>query len=331
MQAPQTWRGLLGTIIGDTYEKQRLAQQLQVNAITLVRWINGESDPRPENLQRLVQALPAYTILPELIKKEFPEFISLPPGTEESTQEIPVSLYEQVLKMLGDIADPLQFWAATNLILQQALRQLDPKGLGMAVIVARCQPSPTGDAIHSLREIMGRGTAPWEKDLEDRAVLVGAESLCGYAVTTCQPAIIQDITQVKSLVSAYRAEHEESAAAYPLMRGPRVAGCLLVESTQPGYFLSSSRLLLIRRYAHLLTTLFPPEAFYDPERIQLGIIPPQQEQLPYFKTFRQRVAQVLRDPAGVGQRMKQSDAEELVWQQLEDELLRLSYLSDEGD
>ena len=53
-----TWRKLLENIIADAQERQRIANKLGVNPATLMRWARGETNPRQENLQRLLKALP---------------------------------------------------------------------------------------------------------------------------------------------------------------------------------------------------------------------------------------------------------------------------------
>ncbi len=39
---PETWRSLLKSIISDPQERQRLAEELGIKPITLIRWVNGE-------------------------------------------------------------------------------------------------------------------------------------------------------------------------------------------------------------------------------------------------------------------------------------------------
>ena len=47
-----SWRDLLKVIINDTHEKQRIASELGLNPVTLVRWTTQDIDPRPQNLRR---------------------------------------------------------------------------------------------------------------------------------------------------------------------------------------------------------------------------------------------------------------------------------------
>jgi hypothetical protein len=56
---PPSWRTLLQTIIKDPGEKERIATELRVNPITLIRWSTGESKPRLKHLQRLLRVVPS--------------------------------------------------------------------------------------------------------------------------------------------------------------------------------------------------------------------------------------------------------------------------------
>jgi hypothetical protein len=78
MEEARNWRDVLRQIIRDTKEKQRLVDELNVTPITLTRWVNGESDPRPQNLRQLINALPQHQEqIQKLVKeeKEFSDFL----------------------------------------------------------------------------------------------------------------------------------------------------------------------------------------------------------------------------------------------------------------
>ena len=66
------WREFLGKSIVDPHERQRIANELGVSTVTLTRWSNGISNPRPQNLRHLLRALPQHrTTLAELFMKSF--------------------------------------------------------------------------------------------------------------------------------------------------------------------------------------------------------------------------------------------------------------------
>jgi transcriptional regulator with XRE-family HTH domain len=321
---PATWRSLLKSIISDPHERQRLAEELGIKPITLSRWTNDESDPRPQNLRHLLTALPQQREqMLELIREEhgFEEFTNA--GFDDSAIDIPSAFYNRVFAARASIVESLRFWSICNLILQQAIGQLDPDRLGIAINVVRCMtPSPADYKVHSLRESVGFGTHPWSGDLEQKAMFLGAESLCGYVATSCRPATNQNIDEVLSLIPAHKTEHEKSASVHPILFAGRLAGCLLVSSTQYNYFLPQSRLALIENYANLLALAFEPEEFYEPQDIELFVMPNQEEQKKYFSNFRQRVAKTMIDGARNKQPVNNIQAEQIVWQQLEEELLQ---------
>jgi hypothetical protein len=153
-------------------------------------------------------------------------------------------------------------------------------------------------------------------------MFLGAESLAGYAVTSNRPAVARNIDEDHGLLPVRRTKYEKSSAAYPILRAGRIAGCLLVSSAQPNYFLSEARLSLIQGYADLMVLAFEPSEFYDPLDVQLRVMPSYDTQKKYFATFRERIAHVMQEAFHNGSPINALQAEQLVWQQLEEELLR---------
>jgi hypothetical protein len=107
------------------------------------------------------------------------------------------------------------------------------------------------------------------------------------------------------------------------MYANRVAGCLLVSSTQPRYFVSQNRLALIADYAHLLALAFTPQQFYPLEWIELQLMPPLAVQRQLFATLQHRIKQMLQEAFLDSRSLRREEAEQLAWQQLEEELLHL--------
>lgn len=328
MQEAQTWRELLGAIINDSKEKQRLVEELGITPITLTRWVNGESEPRSQNLRHLLYVLPQYREqLRVLLKEEkgFEEFAS--PIQDDSVKDIPSAFYGRVLVARASTSENLRFWSTCHLILQQAIGQLDPDRQGISIWVVRCMP-PSGPhmKVRSLRESVGLGTFPWSGNLEQQAMFLGAESLAGNVVTLCRPGIIQNLDEEHSLMPATRVEFEKSAAIYPILYAGRISGVVLVSSTQYDFFLAQERTELIQHYADLLALAFEPRDFYEPEDIALCVMPSHDEQKAYFARFRQLVADTMRTAATRNEPVNNLQADMLVWQRLEDELLKLPVL-----
>ena len=327
MQTPSTWRELLGNVIRDPLERRRIAGELNVNPVTLTRWVNQESEPRPSNLGKLLQALPQYSdVLRELFEEElgrdFAQVLEKPPDV--ALNAVSGEFYARILHTLATIPATLRFSSLCDLILEQALKQLDPQRSGMAIIVALCLPPSGEQKVRTLRESLGRGTPPWGPHLEQEAILLGAESLTGYAVTTGRLVTRRRLSEEDpSLIPAYRGTWEESAVAVPIMRQGKTGGGLLVSSAQPDYF-SPALQQLIQSYSDLLALAFEPEAFYEPTCIDLRSVPPQAVQQTYLAGFRQRLVETMRQAARDKQPLSLSQAEQILWQQLEDTLLQLS-------
>src|SRR5437660_5166038 len=170
---PQNWRELLGNIISDPHEKQRVAQELGVRTITLTRWVTRESDPRPQNLRLLLNVLPEQReLLRELIGEEFADFTA--EAIDDTSKDIPSEFYSRVFSARSATNETLHFWSICNLIIQQAIGQLDPDRLGLAITVVRCMPPLNGNKVRSLRESAGQGTPPWNGDLELQGMFLGA-------------------------------------------------------------------------------------------------------------------------------------------------------------
>ena len=55
----QTWQDLLKSIIENSSEKTRIAQEIRVSPVTLTRWSHHESQPRADNLTALLRAMPS--------------------------------------------------------------------------------------------------------------------------------------------------------------------------------------------------------------------------------------------------------------------------------
>ncbi len=323
MQEPSNWRNFLASIIQEPQERQRIANELGVNPVTLTRWVNKEATPRSQNIQRLLKALPQHRkVLIELLSEdglgaEIEEAL-----IEDSQQAIPREFYVRVLRTRTTIPKELRFSSLCDLILQQALKQLDSQRQGMAIIIARCMPPSQEGKIRSLRESLGRGTPPWGSNLEQQAILLGAESLAGHAVTSGRLIVNQNLTDGQGVSPGYRGLWEESAAAAPIMLEGNVAGSLLVSSTQPNYFLPLQQ-TLIQDYADLIALAFGSEEFYETQQIELGLVPLQEVQQAYLSVFRQRLAETMIQAARKQQPLTVIQAEQLVWQQFEEELLRL--------
>jgi hypothetical protein len=325
MQELPSWRILLGQLIHDPQERNRIANELGINPATLVRWSHNETNPRPYNLTQLLKVItPANRQkLQESIAEEFPEFGS---KTDEeiivdTSIEIPSETYASVLHTYITTPKRQRFWLVSNLILQEALRQLDPYLLGMTVSIAQCV-KPRAGKVRSMREYVGRGTHPWKATMKHEVAYLGIDSLAGYALSNAHLLVIQDRSDDQTFYPARWLDWEKSAAVCPIMLEGHFAGCLIVSSTQPGYFLSY-RQTLIQNYAELMILAFEPDEFYEPADIHLAIMPDFEVQEQYFQTIRRRITKAMEEGSTRQPPLTISEAEQVVWQQLEEEFVQL--------
>ncbi len=326
----QTWRNLLGEIIADSHKKAKLAADLGVRAITLNRWAANESQPRQHNLRTLLKFLPSdyQSRMAELIQQEFPALLTPSEDSDQAdqTDQVPSDFYASVLEATAKTRKEQTFFTISNRVLAQMLGQLDPNNVGMAVSIAVCVPPRPGSNVRSLREVLGRGTSPWQPLLSQEALFLGIESLAGYSLTQGRTLTAENRQKYLGFQAVRWETWEESAVASPIMRQNRYVGSLVVSCTQPGYFLPF-RQALVEHYSHLLAMAFEPEEFYDMQNIQLLFMPAREIQYDKMSKFRHRLSEMILDASREGRFLSVEQAERLLWQQLEDELLHTEVLS----
>lgn len=319
---PPSWSSVLQGIIKSTAERQRLSTALGVTSMTLSRWASGESRPQRPHLIHLLQVVhqKQRQELLDALELQFPDIQSW--LTEDTTEHIPSEFFAQVLNIRTTTTESLRFWRISEVILKEALAQLDPNRLGMAIKLVQCMPPDEHEGkVQSLRERAGKGTTPWSADLEHDVLFLGLELLSGYAVEVRHIVSDDDLRQGKTF-PAVKDEHEVSAAAHPIRFEGRIAGCLLASSTQPGYF-SQQRLNLLTTFSDLISLAFDKDEFYAPNRIELRVMPRPEQQRPILAQFRQRVTAKFQQAMYQHTQLSNADIELQAWQELESELLSI--------
>jgi transcriptional regulator with XRE-family HTH domain len=317
---PTSWPSVLQDIIKSSRERQRLASALGVTGMTLSRWASGESKPQRQHLIHLLQVvLPSQR--PELLaalERQYPDIQSW--LTEGTSEHIPADFFAQVLSIRTTTTENSRFWRISEVILKQALAQLDPNRLGMAIKIVQCMKPDADGKIRSLRERAGQGTFPWATDLEHDVLFLGLESLSGYAVEV-RHIISSDNLQLNKTFPAVQDTFEVSAAAHPIRFEGRIAGCLLASSTQVGYF-SQQRLKLLTTFSDLISLAFDRDEFYDADMIELRVMPKPDFQRPILAQFRQHVTAKFQQITSQQQsHVSNAEIEQEAWKDLEAELL----------
>lgn len=324
---PSTWRELLAKLTERPAERQRIADALGVSTFTITRWVEGKAEPRIQNLKRLPEVFPDYQEqFTELIQTELaPNLPYLPvQAVSRPEHEIGSACFARALSIYATISVPFRTWSIRRLILQQAIVQLDPDRTGLEIALVQCvTPAKRKQQVQSLYERMGTASSPWDNSGEWRPLFMGEESLPGWTFRQGEPAIVQDRQHKQWPLPVRPGLHEQSAAAWPLQREGKLAGCLLICSTQKDYFIQD-RLCLIEIYANMIALSFSDEEFYGLSQISLKKMPtPSQQQEPTSIThFRERVARLRHQYKFL---LSETEAEVLALQEIEAEFLDASF------
>jgi len=322
MQESPTWRTVLADILKRPGERQRIAEALGINQLTLKRWVQNQSDPRPQYLQQLLTLVPEQqTVLRSLLEQEFPEIMLRDGAADEAPQEIASSFYAEVIHMLATLPPHQHPWSIRKRILQQAFEHLDPSGRSLWITLARCVPPSTAHKVRSMQVMMGVGQPPWGGDVNQQTVFFGTESIAGRVASTGQPVTIENLQETRLMVPP-NIPGLGSLSVYPLQRAGRIAGTFSIMRSEPGNFLVSCQ-TLIQQYSNLVALTFALEDFYAPEDIELYVMPLPPLQIPYLASFRQRVLEVMKEAGTTQQHMTNEQAEQAVWHHIEDELAHL--------
>ncbi|HEY6541529.1 MAG TPA: hypothetical protein VIZ18_11350 [Ktedonobacteraceae bacterium] len=323
MLQDRTWRDLLAEIIHNTHEKQRIATALGVNQVTLSRWANNQSRPRPQHHRKLLDAIPAEQRqeFAELFAVEFAikrEAFTTEQG-EEPVDEIPSAFYGRVFSAYTSTPRELRMTSILSLILQQMLTHLDVDREGISVSVALCTTPSADQPVLTLHEFTGRGTPPFNSHLNMQTYYLGIGTMAGFAVTHSRQHVIQNLREDKGFVHFLRTDFEESAMVYPIMFENGIAGCSIVSSTRLDFF-TPIKQRLVQDYTNLMALALSAGHFYRSSQISLRLLPPPEKQHRYFANFSQRLIATIGRLSGQG--VTRAEAEAITLREIEEEILR---------
>ena len=246
----------LRTLLKNHHEIATFAATLGVAENTVYRWLKGDTDPRPVHLQRIMQLFPEhFQQLSTAIQQSFPDAFEPPAST---IQEIPIDLYRQAVGLLSNTVDSEVSWKIMQTIFDAAIAQLDSERLGLAVMFAQLMPE-RANGVHSLYEVMTCGTPPWLPTSESH-VYLGSTTLAGMAAMSGRTQswdTRDDGERAQVDVDIY----EQSACAHPVTRGGKIAGVLVISSTQPAFFDNPIVRQSVVEYAQLIGLAFRDDDF----------------------------------------------------------------------
>src|SRR5438270_2188940 len=95
-----TWRDLLGRLIKNPRERHRIAHEVGVQPVTLIRWVKQTARPREENMRALLSALPHeyYKTFAHLSMQDFPGLVLEHRSGVAIAPEPPSEFYMRVLR-----------------------------------------------------------------------------------------------------------------------------------------------------------------------------------------------------------------------------------------
>lgn len=320
LKEPRSWREILRTVLLDTQERQRLEKLF--DARSLRRWANGEANPQLQNFRSLLQALPQHRYqMISLIGQEFPDILERLEisDVEDTLSTIPSPVYARVLEERAKSTSPLNLWGVGMLVLQNLVKHLSAPQSGIAALFAQCITPPKGETkIRALRENFLQANTLWPTPFASNTepYFWGAESVAGSVVASCQPAVYHDTKQEHFLLmhpSENVLRHMNSLIAYPILQGERVAGCLVVLSTQPRFF-TNLRFEVVKLYSELLAQAFRECEFYMRFDVELSTIPEASLQLLFLSSFREKANALHRSAEQHGTPMSYTEAERQVLQ-----------------
>ncbi len=248
----------------DRTEITSVAREMEVAENTIYRWMSGNSEPRVAHLKRLPEVLPEHrSALTYAINQTFPGTLDL---SSIGMREVQKEIYLRIAELItSNEEEETRFWQASQAIFEYALLHLDTERRGLAITYAQLMPARE-DGIHSLREFAMRGNDPWTFNNEAK-VYLGSTTLAGTAAMLQRVQIWSDQEEGRLPVEAD--EFECSACAAPLLRGSRIAGVLLVSSTQPKFFLDPMACQAVSEYAQLLALALRDQDFYPVSQLRL--------------------------------------------------------------
>jgi hypothetical protein len=318
-----SWHDLLGQLIENTQMKQSIAQAVHVKPVTLQRWVSQQSTPRNTNMRALQQAIPSNyrQLFQQLVARDMPAFAQQQEQGSIVDTELPSQFYTQVLNAYTHTPTALYPQALCDLILQQAIAQMDPERMGMIISIVQCMPPRQDQKVRSLREIYSIGTPPWENEDDHHHMFLGADSLAGSVIIGHRPVQSANKQTPNPILPVKWEEHEQSAIAHRIAHQTHIAGCLLAVSIHPHFFTDAHEKLMAQ-YANITALAFEPEQFFAHQNIALFPMPNYEQQKPFFLDFQRRITAKFRTERQHNRLLTFHQAQESVWMDIETSLLQ---------
>ncbi len=293
MQESIDWRALLKSIIQDRDLLEKLAQEIHVNPLTLIRWTAAKKSitPHRAHLEQLVTTMS----FPEqhrghmiaLLQQEFPDFRPVSPLSVEAPAPgaIPQEFYHRVLRSYSLTEENLSFATIVQLVTQQLAVHLGTKNntlrSGIFLLTPPTHPSTPVRSLYLPIQPGGMRLTALPKTFP---IFAGIESLLSFALRTPTSPMVFSVEEMP-MPSFPELTDIQSTLVIPLQRKGKVGGCFLISSARPHFFADHASEEVACSYGFLLSLALEDRDFYDPTRIAFCVFPSLQEQLEREKTF----------------------------------------------
>ncbi|GCE09249.1 hypothetical protein [Dictyobacter aurantiacus] len=248
----ENWRDMLGNIVADDKRHKMLEAELNISAITIDRWISGESNPRMNNVRALLAAASLENDFKKCLAQAYHMESNVDEAQDQYTREISGILYDSILRDLATRADTLRTWGVIALCLNDMAVRLEAQAYRAHYIVSQCY-SQQNKLLLKERYIFSHTSRTTQRILTDS--YLHSETLPFIAVSVGHDILGQD----GRVTNQIGVEHIKSSAAFPLLRFGSVAGCFTVCSEESSY--ASLFYRYFEKYSVLLSLAFADNDF----------------------------------------------------------------------
>lgn len=259
------WRKILAEIIEEQPTiKKRIAEEMEIAARTLDRWVAGTNPQSMQQIQKLALAAGRYhPDLEEALQCAFPAAFK-EPFLFHVLEDISAEFYSQLIGAYATLQPNLKRYAVKNLVYLQMVRHLDHLITGFVVVFVQAVTEDKCQIDHfEVQE--GAGNTAWDtQQVLSPPFALAVESTLGREILTSVPHVMQSLpldTPDERTRCLLRREELRSLALQPVRREGALAGGLLCGSRQPDFF-TNARKDLLRKYADLFALAFSDGDFY---------------------------------------------------------------------
>jgi hypothetical protein len=262
----RTWRDALKDLCETPSQKQALAEKIGfVSVRTIDRWISGHSQPQKQDYLKNLAAQNAE--IGQLLQEAFPDAFSQRTAKQPSLPiervNLPVEFFRRVLHAYAHTAPSARRWTIFHLVSNQMLPHLDSEQAGLMMVSVQqksAHSTPLDNAPDTLQLEDGSGNGVWATRQTTSATCT--EPWLVQAIRSLRPFFLQSLAETSLTLPSCFANHDliQSVGFFPLYRGGKAAGGILLLSAQPDFF-TPLRQTLIEEYSYLLALAFGDSEF----------------------------------------------------------------------